>query len=118
MIEFKIPLKVTGEWGLNKKYSGEHWSVRDREAEQVHMLVKSCLRSARIPRGVFEKPVAITIFYNSHLDIDNHGYLSKLIIDGLKSYVIADDNRKHVKSLTQEFYDEDGITVRIEEINV
>lgn len=118
MIEFKIPLKVNSKWGLNAKYSGEHWSVRDREAEQVHMLVKSCLRSARIPRGVFEKPVKISIFYNSHLDIDNHGYLSKLIIDGLKGYIITDDSRKYVKSLLQEFYDENGITVRIEEINV
>ena len=39
MIEFKIPLKVTGEWGLNKKYSGEH--LMDKDMTEIPVLKNS-----------------------------------------------------------------------------
>ena len=116
MIKFSIPVKVNGNLGLNKIYAGVHWSKRAKDAEYIHMLMAQSLRSLKIYKKLFEKPVAITISYNSRLDIDNHGYLAKLIIDGLKGYLIVDDNKKYVTALTQQFYNGDGIMIEIEEV--
>lgn len=115
MISFVIDFKVTGEYGMNKLYSGVHWTVRKRQADFIHSLVTSTLYMNKVPRKLFKKPVKVTIYYNSKLDIDNHSYLSKLIIDGLKGYLIEDDKRRFVVSLEQRFYDGEGILVEVEE---
>lgn len=113
MIAFVLDLDVTGEWGLNKLYAGVHWSKRKHQAEQIHGLVQTTLKQKRIPRKVFTKPVNVRISYNSRLDIDNHGYLSKLIIDGLKGYLIEDDRRKYIRALHQCFWSGEGVLVEI-----
>ena len=77
----------------------------------IHNLVYYSLLQQKIKKWIFKKPVAITILYNSSLDIDNHGYLAKMIVDALKGYLIQDDNRKYIKKLTQQFWD--GKTVRV-----
>ena len=115
MISFTIDFKVTGEYGMNKLYSGVHWTVRKRQADFIHSLVTSTLYMNKVPRKLFKKPVKVTIYYNSKLDIDNHSYLSKLIIDGLKGYLIEDDKRRFVTSLEQKFYDGEGIRVEVSE---
>mgnify|MGYP005787302739 CR=1 FL=1 len=113
MIAFVLDLEVTGEWGLNKLYAGVHWSKRKHQAEQIHGLVQTTLRQKRIPRKMFSKPVSVRISYNSRLDIDNHGCLSKLIIDGLKGYLIEDDRRKYIRALHQCFWSGEGVLVEI-----
>lgn len=115
MISFVIDFKVTGEYGMNKLYSGVHWTVRKRQADFIHSLVTSTLYMNKVPRKLFKKPVKVTIYYNSKLDIDNHSYLSKLIIDGLKGYLIEDDTRKYVIELAQRFYNGQGILVEVNE---
>ena len=113
MTTFVLDMKVTGEWGLNKLYAGVHWAVRKRQAEEIHQLVQTMLRQKHIPRKTFQKPVSVRISYNSRLDIDNHGYLSKLIIDGLKGYLIQDDTRRYIRALHQCFWNGEGIWVEI-----
>ena len=116
LIEFIVPIRVTGKIGLNSLYStNKHWAVRKREAEAVHEAVKLTLISQRIDKAFIKTPVAIDIFYNSRLDIDNHGYLAKLLIDGIKGYLIEDDSPKFVKKLTQSYWDGEGIMVKIRE---
>ena len=115
MIKFTIDFKVTGEYGMNKLYAGVHWTVRKRQADYIHSLVQTTLYANKIPKKLFEKPVKVTISYNSRLDIDNHSYLSKLIIDGLKGYLITDDTKKYMVSLEQKFWQGDGILVQVEE---
>ena len=115
MIKFTIDFKVTGEYGINKLYSGVHWTVRKRQADFIHSLVQTTLYANKVPKKAFTKPVKVTISYNSKLDIDNHSYLSKLIIDGLKGYLIEDDKRKYMVSLEQKFWDGEGILVEVEE---
>lgn len=115
---FWIPLKVRGsEWGLNEIYSqAKFWAVRKRQAEQMHMIVKAAIRKKDRNVKPFKKPVIITIWYDSRLDIDNHGYLAKLLIDGMKGVLIEDDNRKHVRGLCQFFHDDgDVIYFKVEE---
>ena len=115
MIKFTIDFKVTGEYGMNKLYSGVHWSIRKRQADFIHSLVQTTLYANKVPQKTFTKPVKVTISYNSKLDIDNHSYLSKLIVDGLKGYLLEDDKRKYMVSLEQKFWDGQGILVEVEE---
>lgn len=114
IIKFKIPLTCTSEWGLNKIYAGVHWTKRKKQAEYVHMLTQQALRKAKICKGIYKEPVSITMRFNDRLDIDNHGYIVKLIIDGLKGYLIADDTKQYVKRVTSEVYEGKDIEVIIE----
>lgn len=103
---------------MNGIYSGTHWSKRKRKADQIHRAVYAALQHANIPKKPLSFPVKVHICYNSRLDIDNHGYLAKLIVDGLKGYIIQDDSRRYVKELTQGFHDKspDLILVSVEEV--
>ena len=114
IIEFKIPLTCTAEWGLNKIYAGVHWTKRKKQAEYIHLLTQQALRKAGIHKGVYKEPVSITMQFNDRLDVDNHGYIIKLIIDGLKGYLIADDTKQYVKRVTAEVYEGKDVNVKIE----
>ena len=114
-MKFEIPLKVDSRLGMNKVYAGKHWSVRKKEADEVHLLVKSIISKTK---GIkpFSKPVQITFRYNSRLDCSNHGYLNKLIEDALKGYILVDDSKAYVKRITTEFQSHSkNIIVEVEE---
>lgn len=65
----------------------------------------------------FEKPVEIKIRYNTRLDIDNTGYISKMIIDSLKGYIIIDDDKRYIQRLITEFQTESkNVIVEVKEI--
>lgn len=115
MIEFVIPIQVTGALGLNSIYSNnKHWATRKKEAEEIHDCVKYAMLSQRVEKHIINCPVEINIFYNSKLDIDNHGYIAKLLIDGLKGYLLEDDSPKFVRKLTQSYYSGKGIKIKID----
>jgi hypothetical protein len=117
MVSFIVPLKVNAQYGLNKIYSGTHWNNRKKVAEEIHELVFYSLKQQKIPRCLFVNPVGICISYNSKLDCDNHGYLTKMIIDALKGYLIEDDDRKHVKEIRQRFHSGRDVVVEVWEMN-
>lgn len=119
MVSFVIKLRPTAEWGMNAVYSQrKHWSARKRQAEMVHLMVRAAIRQQVRPVKQFPKPVIVTIWFNSRLDVDNHGFLSKLIIDGMKGLLIEDDDRKHVAGLEQYFHDDDPNDIFVEVRNV
>lgn len=115
MLEFKIDEKITGKVGSNKFYAGVHWSKRKAIVDYWHKLTYYSMLQQKVPKKLFKCPVAITLLVNSKLDIDNHGFLAKLIIDALKGYLIEEDSRKFVNQLTIRFHDEKYILVKIEE---
>ncbi len=115
-ISFVVPLKVDSRLGLNQIYSGGHWSKRDKLAREVHSMTKQAMMAKGIPKRILNNPVRVTLHYNSRLDIDNHGYLAKMIIDSLKGWIITDDSKKYVKAVNQCFWGQDGVLVEIEEI--
>lgn len=115
MIRFVIDFKVTSKYGMNKLYAGVHWAVRKKQADFIHSLVQTTLYVNKIPKKLFKKPVKVSISYNSRLDIDNHGYLSKLIVDAMKGYLITDDTRKYFVRLEQKFWEGEGILVEVNE---
>lgn len=117
-VRFTLQIQVNSSWGMNAVYSGEkHWNQRKNQANDVHLLVKAAIRKQNRNVRLFKRPVTVRILYNSHLDIDNHGYLTKLIIDGMKGVLIEDDDRRYVKSVTQAFHSgaKDLILVEVEE---
>ena len=92
-VEFQLPIKITSNFSLNSVYSGEHWAKRKSRASYIHNLVYQEMKRQKVQKKVCTRPVMIEILYNGNLDIDNHGYLSKLVIDGMKGYLIQEDNR-------------------------
>lgn len=70
----------------------------------------------RIPHRPFQEPVSITFWWNDRLDLDNHSYAEKLIVDGMKGWVIQDDDRRFVREIRHKFYDQGHITIEITEI--
>ncbi len=93
-----------------------HWSKRKRLAEQWHYIVRDALKKAGVPKNVFHKPAEVCIYVNSRMDRDNHSYLLKLIIDGLKGHVIEDDLRKYVRRTSIELYGGKDILVSVQEV--
>lgn len=116
-VRFCIDLAPNSNWGMNKIYAGTHWNDRKEQAQQVHLLVRAAIRKQNRSVRIFKHPVRVRIRYNSRLDIDNHGYLAKLIIDGMKGVLIEDDDRRYVKELYQGFYggDKKKIVVEVSE---
>lgn len=112
-IEFVLPLKVDSKLSLNSVYSSKHWSARKRQAEQIHNIVKMELLIRRIPKNLFKKPLRIDFYWNSLLDLDNHGYVAKLIIDGLKGYLIKDDSKKYIIEIHHAYWLFEGVKIRI-----
>lgn len=104
------------EYGLNAYYAGKHWSVRKRDAEFWHWLVRQNMDGQEVRRVPFKRPVAIIFHWNDRLDIDNHAAMGKMIVDAMKGRVIEDDNRHWVKGVCHYFHDEDCIAVEIREV--
>lgn len=114
-IEFIIPIQVNSKLSLNSIYSGYHWSNRVKKALRIHKTVKCALINQKIQRKLIESPVCINFYWKSRLDLDNHGYLAKLIIDGLKGYLLFDDDKKHIIKISHSYWDSDGVKVQIDD---
>ena len=102
-------------YGLNAYYSGKHYQARKRDAEELHWIARAAMKKARIKKEFVPWPVEIIFRWNDGLDIDNHAYMGKMIVDALKGRLIQDDTKKYVKSVTHEFHEDKVIRVVIEE---
>lgn len=107
---------MSSRLSLNGIYGGSHWSKRKMQANEIHEMVKLTLLTQKVENSPFKEPVNIIFNWNSRLDLDNHGYLAKLIIDGLKGSLIHDDTKKYIHSITHEYWHGKGVKVRIQEV--
>ena len=105
------------EYGLNAYYGGKHWSVRKRDADYWHRMVRLHMDEQDVRRIPFKRPVIITFRWNDRLDIDNHAVMGKMIVDAMIGRVIEADSRRCVKGVCHYFHDEDYIGVEIREIS-
>lgn len=83
----------------NDSYAGQHWSKRKAEADRVHMAVRAAIDPDQVV--MFAEPVNVTVtvfFAERALDADN--IPAKLYVDALKGWVIVDDDRRYVRSVT------------------
>lgn len=101
------------EYGLNAIYAGKHWSRRKADSEYWHSLTHAALVRAGIPRNPAQKPVSIDFWWDDRLDLDNHAYMAKMIVDALKGWVIQDDNRRCVREIAHHWHDRGCILVEI-----
>lgn len=115
-IEFTLPIQVNSKLSLNSIYGGLHWGIRRKQSQKIHEIVRLSMKSQNIPQKMFEKPVDINFKWNSKLDLDNHGYIAKLIIDSLKGYLIQDDTRKYINRITHEYQKDKGVRVKLKEV--
>lgn len=115
MIAFVIPIKVTSEYSLNNMSRAGVANTRKKKGIEEATIY--AMMAAGIKRRQIERPVEIKISYDSQLDIDNHGYINKAIIDALKDYLLSDDNKNHVVRLITEFWDGRDIKVEIRELD-
>lgn len=109
------PPKIS-QYGMNAIYAGKHWTKRKKDAEYWHMTVVNALRLQGIHRGLFQSPVSITFSWNDRMDIDNHAYMGKMVVDALKGYLIEDDTKKFFTEVIHKFHDEKRIKVEINEV--
>ena len=105
------------EYGLNAYYGGKHWSVRKRDADYWHRMVRLHMDEQNVRRIPFKRPVIITFHWNDRLDIDNHAVMGKMIVDAMIGRVIEADSRRCVKGVCHYFHDEDYIGVEVREIS-
>lgn len=117
-IEIVLPIQINNELSLNRIYTGTHWRQRKNDADYFHNVVKFELISSNIPKKVFENPVRIKFFWNTGFDLDNHGYVAKLIIDGLKGFLIRNDDKKYVKEINHAYWDGNGVKLEISEYKI
>lgn len=121
MISFTIPYPPTKKgksafckrFGLNAYYAGKHWSKRQEDARQLHMLTELAMKRAHVRRQMVKGTVQVQFFWNDGLDIDNHAVLGKAILDAMKGYILPDDNRRWVKKISHEFWDGAEILVEV-----
>lgn len=114
--EFTLPIKIDSELSINSIYAGIHWSKRRKQADGIAEIVYYSLLEQHIPLKIYNNPVNITFYWHSKLDLDNHGYLAKLIIDGLKGYLIKDDTKKYIQAISHHYWDKNGVKVIITDI--
>ena len=119
-IEYPPTKKGNAVWnkrfGLNAYYAGKHWNERKRDAEELHMIARSAMKRAGIRQKILEKPVKLTFLFDDGLDCSNHAVIVKAVEDAMKGWIIKDDSRKYVKSITMMFHEENCIRVIVEEI--
>ena len=103
-------------YGLNAIYAGKHFAERSKDKNFWSDMVRAVLYRQKVPKKIFERPVSISFWWNTNLDLDNEGYMRKLIIDALKGWLIFDDRLKYVRALHDYPHDEDYIKVVVEEL--
>jgi hypothetical protein len=127
VVEFTLPYPPTPagkkewakEFSLNSIYSGQckgHYSIRSQKKHEVAWSVVAELRRQDVRKKLFERPVRITFYWHDGLDIDNHAFYAKMVVDALKGYLLNNDSPRWYKAVAHEFHDEDCILIRLEEI--
>lgn len=112
----KAKTKWARAYGTNAYYSGKHWAQRKQDAEYWHLLTKAAISEAiGYSPQFFADPVEVFFYWNDGLDIDNHAIMGKMIVDGLKGRLIAEDDRKHVAAVHHCFHSENYIKIIIKE---
>ena len=116
MITYTIPELELGQYSLNKYYSGMNIHQRRKHTQYWHDLSHCAMRAAGIKRSPQDGPWAVTFYFNSRLDIDNHAVIAKMVIDSMKGWVFPNDTRQFLKEVNFRFWDGKGVKVEIRDL--
>lgn len=81
----------------NTLYAQGHWGKRSKLANELHLLVRAALDP---DAGMFDVPVDVTVTVYRSVLIDADNIPAKLLIDGLKGFILRDDDPAWVQSVT------------------
>ena len=117
-IEFTVPYPVrksawTKRYGFNAYWAGKKPCVRAADARDLETFVRLCLRQQGVPVRLFEKPVSISFWHNTRMDVDNHAAIEKMVVDALKGWLLRNDDRRHYREKHSFFHDENYMRVVI-----
>ena len=94
-------------------YTGKHWAQRKKDAEELHELTVLSMKKAKIRKEPLPFAVELRFRFNDRLDCSDHAIIVKIVEDAMKGWIIKDDSRRYVKSITTEFYNGDSMEVLI-----
>lgn len=96
----KIILQNERPISWNIFYSGKHWSKRAKDTQYFHSLFagEKTLQRNRPVKLVFPVKIIITAYMSKHL-MDPDNICAKVIIDGLKPWLLPDDTYRYIDSV-------------------
>lgn len=100
-------------YGLNSIYAGKHWAKRREDAAYWHTITQTAMLRGGIAKAPCAGQVEICFHWNDRLDLDNHSYMGKMIVDAMKGYLIPEDDRRYVGRIVHCWHDEDYILVEV-----
>lgn len=100
-------------YGLNAYYAGKHWAERKRDAETLHLMARTAMNRAGVPRRPAGGPVEVRFFWDDGLDADNHAIMGKAILDEMRGRVVRNDSRRWVRQVSHAFWDGGAIRVEV-----
>ena len=121
-IEFTVPYPAdkasfNRKYGLNAFWAGRASenapNIRAALAKKFEATVRFAFLQQHIPKEIFEKPVSITFYHNTKMDIDNHAVIEKMIVDAVKGWVLHGDGPKYYREKHSFFHDENYMRVVI-----
>lgn len=94
-----VRLVLEGERPIswNQYYAGKHWSVRQAEAQRVHLAVRAEIDPDQAKIFGNRVDIIITTYFDQR-PYDSCNVPIKVYIDGLKDWYIKDDDIKYVRS--------------------
>lgn len=103
-------------YGTNAYWKGKHHALRAKDAKYWHELTRAAMAKAQCRKHPFEKPVVITFLWNDRMDLDNHSMMAKMIIDGMRPRIIANDSKKYVQGIEHYWHNQPYIKVVVQEV--
>lgn len=114
-IRIDYPKNFGRLYGMNRLYSGLHWSARKEAADFWHNAVAAQLRRQKVPSQLFNSPVELFFRWNDRLDLSNEAWAAKMIEDALKGRLIFDDSKRWVKGIHHQIHDKRCIELTVRE---
>lgn len=108
--------KWNHEYSSNRYWAGKNHYARAQDARHWHDLTHKAMNRAQCRKHPFEKPVIITFLWNDRLDLDNHSMMAKMIIDGMRPRLIANDSKKYVQGIEHYWHNQPYIKVVVQEV--
>jgi hypothetical protein len=104
-ISFILDYKITGKDSTNAIYASKNPWARSKYAQDVKDFIRWHLISQKINKQKNDdKTFTVKFaFPPDRLDIDNHSYFAKCVIDACKGWIIKDDKAKYIQGITLAF---------------
>lgn len=129
-----VPFKICAKYSLNGVYAGLNYYERIKRANDIKRAfilayknetlknkeLRELANNARNSQNfIFKNPVKIRFEYcGTRLDLDNHSFIRKCMIDEMRALnIIKDDTKKYLTQISESFCDDEknsGVVIKLE----